>query len=86
MICLGYKGTMIKEYFLNYEIMNSDFTVNLGKRCNITLHSDHTERDWNVTLAETGEKSQTGARVKKIEKYIDGETFLMTYGDAVGEY
>jgi glucose-1-phosphate cytidylyltransferase len=84
-ICLGYKGTMIKDYFLNYEIMNSDFTVNLGNRQNIHLHNDHTERDWNVTLAETGEKSQTGARVKKIEKYIDGETFMLTYGDAVAD-
>ena len=82
-ICLGYKGNMIKEYFLNYEIMNSDFTVNLGNRHNISLHNDHTERNWNVTLAETGEKSQTGARVKKIEKYIDGDTFMLTYGDAV---
>jgi len=84
-ICLGYKGSMIKDYFLNYEIMNSDFTVSLGNRHNITLHNDHTERNWNVTLAETGEKSQTGARVKRIEKYIDGETFLLTYGDAVAD-
>jgi len=84
-ICLGYKGNMIKDYFLNYEIMNSDFTVNLGNRHTITLHNDHTERDWNVTLAETGEKSQTGARVKKIEKYIDGDTFMLTYGDAVSD-
>lgn len=82
-ICLGYKGNMIKDYFLNYEVMNSDFTVNLGSRHKITLHNDHTERDWNVTLAETGEKSQTGARVKKIEKYIDGDSFMLTYGDAV---
>jgi len=82
-ICLGYKGTMIKDYFLNYEIMNSDFTVNLGNRHNITLHNDHTESNWNVTLAETGEKSQTGARVKKIEKYVDEDTFMLTYGDAV---
>jgi len=84
-ICLGYKGTMIKDYFLNYEIMNSDFTVNLGNRHNIILHNDHTERNWNVTLAETGEKTQTGARVKKIEKYIDGDTFMLTYGDAVAD-
>jgi glucose-1-phosphate cytidylyltransferase len=84
-ICLGYKGNMIKDYFLNYEIMNSDFTVNLGNRHDITLHSDHKERHWNVTLAETGEKSQTGSRVKKIEKYIDGDTFMLTYGDAVAD-
>lgn len=82
-LCLGYKGNMIKDYFLNYEIMNSDFTVNLGNRHDITLHNDHTECHWNVTLAETGEKSQTGSRVKKIEKYIDDDTFMLTYGDAV---
>jgi glucose-1-phosphate cytidylyltransferase len=82
-ICLGYKGNMIKDYFLNYEIMNSDFSLNLGNRHAITLHNDHKERHWNVTLAETGEKSQTGSRVKKIEKYIDGDTFMLTYGDAV---
>ncbi|HMK54101.1 MAG TPA: glucose-1-phosphate cytidylyltransferase [Methanobacteriaceae archaeon] len=83
-ICLGYKGNMIKEYFLNYEMMNNDFTINLGKRENIQVHSDHEEHDWQVTLAETGEDSQTGARVKKIEKYIgeDG-TFMLTYGDGV---
>jgi glucose-1-phosphate cytidylyltransferase len=84
-ICLGYKGNMIRDYFLNYEIMNSDFTVNLGNHQNITLHNDHTECDWNVTLAETGDKSQTGARLKKIEKYIDGDTFMLTYGDAVAD-
>jgi glucose-1-phosphate cytidylyltransferase len=84
-ICLGYKGNMIKDYFLNYEIMNSDFTVNLGDRHNIELHNDHKECHWNVTLAETGEKSQTGSRVKKIEKYIDGDIFMLTYGDAVSD-
>ncbi len=84
-ICLGYKGTMIKDYFLNYEIMNSDFTVNLGDRLNIILHNDHTERNWNVTLAETGDKAQTGSRVKKIEKYIDDDVFMLTYGDAVAD-
>jgi glucose-1-phosphate cytidylyltransferase len=82
-ICLGYKGHMIKEYFLNYEIMNSDFSVNLGRRDEVLIHNSHTERDWTVTLADTGEKTQTGGRVKKIEKYIDGDTFMLTYGDAV---
>lgn len=83
-ICLGYKGAMIKDYFLHYEVMNCDFTVNLGNRNDIALHNDHEECDWNVTLADTGEKSQTGARVKLIEKYIDGDIFMLTYGDAVG--
>lgn len=84
-ICLGYKGNMIKEYFLNYEMMNNDFTINLGNKNEVQIHSDHDEHDWMVTLAETGEESQTGARIKKIEKYIDEDTFLLTYGDGVSE-
>lgn len=84
-ICLGYKGHVIKEYFLHYEIMNSDFTLNLGNRNHITLHNDHDECNWTVTLADTGEKSQTGCRVKKIEKFINEDVFLLTYGDAVAD-
>lgn len=84
-ICLGYKGNMIKEYFLNYEMMNNDFTIQLGNRKNVEIHGNHHESDWNVTLADTGEESQTGTRVKKIEKYIDEDIFLMTYGDGVAD-
>lgn len=85
-ICLGYKSQVIKEYFLNYKLMNSDFTVNLGRHDeNLIIHNNHTERDWNVTLVETGEKAHTGARIKKIEKYINGTTFMVTYGDAVAD-
>jgi glucose-1-phosphate cytidylyltransferase len=84
-ICLGYKGNMIKEYFLNYEMMNNDFTIQLGNRKDVEIHGNHHESDWNVTLADTGEESQTGTRVKKIEKYIDDDTFLMTYGDGVAD-
>lgn len=82
-ICLGYKGNMIKEYFLNYEAMNNDFTIPLGNYSNIQYHSNHQERDWCVTLADTGEETQTGARVKRIENYIDGDLFMLTYGDGV---
>jgi len=84
-ICLGYKGEMIKEYFLNYEMMNNDFTIKLGDHNNVNVHGDHTENDWNVTLAYTGEESQTGTRIKKIEKYIDEDMFMMTYGDGVAD-
>ena len=84
-ICLGYKGDMIKEYFLNYEMMNNDFTIQLGDHKNVQVHGDHDEKDWNVTLAYTGEESQTGTRVKKIEKYIEDDTFMMTYGDGVSD-
>lgn len=82
-ICLGYKGNMIKEYFLNYEIMNNDFTIQLGNRDSIQVHSNHGENEWNVTLADTGEDTQTGGRVKKIEKHITDDSFMLTYGDGV---
>ncbi|VVB69346.1 Bifunctional protein GlmU [uncultured archaeon] len=82
-ICLGYKGNMIKEYFLNYEAMNNDFTIILGNRERIRFHNNHLEKGWIVTLADTGENAQTGARVKKIERYIAEDTFMLTYGDGV---
>ncbi|MCJ7571932.1 MAG: glucose-1-phosphate cytidylyltransferase [Candidatus Thermoplasmatota archaeon] len=82
-ICLGYKGNMIKQYFLNYETTNNDFTVLLGNHSDIQFHNNHPEIDWRVTLADTSEESQTGARVKKIEKYIDEDFFMLTYGDGV---
>lgn len=83
-ICLGYKGDMIKEYFLNYEIMNNDFTIDMKTKGKVQIHDyDPQKEDWKVTLAYTGEDSQTGSRVKKIEKYIEGDTFMLTYGDGV---
>ena len=83
-LCLGYKGDLIKDYFLNYEAMNNDFTINLGNRNNISFHNAHLEKDWNVTLVNTGAHTQTGARIKKIEEYIDEDNFMVTYGDGVG--
>ena len=82
-LCLGYKGEMIKEYFLNYEVMNNDFTIQLNKHSTVCSHSSHEEKDWVVTLADTGEDTQTGARIKRVEKYIGGDIFLATYGDGV---
>jgi len=81
-LCLGYKGQLIKDYFTNYEILNSDFTIELGKK-NIEIHSRSNEQGWKVTLAETGEKTLKGSRLKKIEKYIDGDEFMVTYGDGI---
>lgn len=83
-LCLGYKGNMIKEYFLNYEMLNSDFTIELGSK-KIHTHNSHSERGWNVTLAQTGETAMTGARVKRVEKYIDDDVFMLTYGDGVAD-
>src|SRR5271165_4355360 len=84
-LCLGYKGSMIKEYFLNYEAMNNDFTIRLGDPAQLSYHGHHTEQDFRVTLADTGLDSMTGGRVKKVRKYIDGDTFLLTYGDGLSD-
>ena len=84
-LCLGYKGELIKEYFLNYEAMNSDFTVTLGKKGSLVLDGDHGEDGWRVTLADTGQDALTGARVKRIERHIGSEPFFLTYGDGVSD-
>ncbi len=84
-LCLGYRGHMIKEYFLNYEAMNNDFTICLGEKNTLSYHGAHTEQDFRVTLVDTGIDSMTGARVKRVERYIDGDTFMVTYGDGVSD-
>ena len=81
--CLGYRGNLIKQYFLNYEAMNNDFTVRLGRQHEITHHGSHAEQDFTVTLVETGADSMTGGRVKRTEPYVDGDTFMVTYGDGL---
>ena len=83
-LCLGYKGEVIKEYFLNYDILNSDFTVKLGSQKKIAVHNTSEESDWSITLADTGIDALKGARLKKIEKYIKEDIFMVTYGDGVG--
>ncbi len=82
-LALGYKGEMIKQYFYNYEVLNNDFTIQLGNQKNIEIHSGHSEKGWRVTLADTGDKALKGARLKRVEKYIHNEQFMMTYGDGV---
>ncbi len=84
-LCLGYRGNMIKEYFLNYEAMNNDFTISLGSKSRVVHHGAHTEQDFNVTLLETGLDTMTGGRVKRTESYIDKDTFIVTYGDGVAD-
>ncbi len=83
-ICLGYKGDVIRDYFLNYRYRNSDITVTLGLS-EVEVHGGHSECGWRVTLAETGDKTLTGGRIKRIAKYIQGETFMATYGDGVAD-
>lgn len=80
-LCLGYRGDYIKDYFYNYETMNSDFTVRLGKK-QVVFHSSHAE-DWEVTLADTGLNAMTGARIKRVERYLDADRFCLTYGDGL---
>ncbi|MBZ0183582.1 MAG: glucose-1-phosphate cytidylyltransferase [Melioribacteraceae bacterium] len=84
-LALGYKGDIIRDYFLNYYSYNNDFTVHLGNEEEIVVHNNHDERDWKVTLAETGDESMTGYRVKLASKYLDGDNFMLTYGDAVAD-
>ena len=82
-LCLGYKGNLIKEYFLNYEAMNNNLVVKLGSRSEIGYLGEHEEQDYTVRLIDTGPATQTGGRVKRVERYIDGPTFVLTYGDGV---
>jgi len=80
-ICLGYKGEMIKSYFLNYKLNDIDFTIDT-KTGNITEHEFNNE-NWKITLANTGENCFTGGRISRAAKYINSERFLLTYGDGV---
>lgn len=83
-LCLGYRGDMIKDYFLNYEAANNDFTISLGSKRSITYHGAHHEQDYTVTLADTGLYAQTGSRLKQVQRYIgDDELFMVTYGDGL---
>ena len=84
-LCLGYKGDMIKDYFRNYLWHISDITLSLGQNPALSFHSRHEEEDWNVTLADTGEDSMTAYRIRLIKKFLGADdTFLLTYGDGVG--
>jgi len=83
-LCLGYKSNVVKDFFLNYEARINDFTITLGNAKSIEYHNQHAETEWQVTLAETGLDAMTGARVKKIQKYVmDQDNFMLTYGDGV---
>ncbi|MBW2342004.1 MAG: glucose-1-phosphate cytidylyltransferase [Deltaproteobacteria bacterium] len=81
-LCLGYKKGVFIDFFLNYREHNSDITVHLGEN-NATFHNNHDEEDWNVTLADTGMETNTGGRIKRIEKYIEDDNFFLTYGDGL---
>ncbi|MEM8962627.1 MAG: glucose-1-phosphate cytidylyltransferase [Acidobacteriota bacterium] len=83
-LCLGYKGWVIKQYFLRYHETLDDFTVDLSGRHPPVFHNANGREDWQVTCAETGAESGTGGRLKLVQDYVDSDSFLFTYGDAVG--
>lgn len=82
-ICLGYKGYIIKEFFYNYFLHKSDVTIDIEKN-QVEYNKSFTE-NWRVTLADTGKETMTGGRIKRIKEYTEGKPFLLTYGDGVGD-
>ncbi|PWR70706.1 glucose-1-phosphate cytidylyltransferase [Methanospirillum lacunae] len=85
-LALGYKGDQIKEYFYHYELMNSDVSIEFGAESKMTFYPRHDEvAGWKVTLVDTGELSLKGARIKRIEKFVHDDLFLMTYGDGLSD-
>ena len=83
-ICLGVKADAIKSYFYNYETINSDFTIDMSTG-NIEFHVDHKEKEWKITLVNTGINTLKGGRIKRIEKYLESDTNMLTYGDGVAD-
>lgn len=82
-VCCGYKGQVIKEYFANYALYRSDVTFDMANR-DVTLHRNGCE-PWKVTLVDTGDGTMTGGRIKRVRDFIGDETFCLTYGDGVGD-
>lgn len=83
-ICLGYKGYYIKEYFSNYFLHTSDVTFDFSNHNKLNIHQN-TSEPWKVTLVDTGDNTQTGGRLKRVAPYLNGEDFCFTYGDGVGD-
>ena len=83
-ICCGYKAHMIKEYFSDYYLYGSDVTFDFSKKNKMIVHSNFSE-PWKVTLVDTGLNTMTGGRIKRIQKYIKNESFMLTYGDGVSD-
>lgn len=81
-ICAGYKQHMIKEWFADYYLHTSDITFDFSEGLKTIIHNQHTE-PWKVTIVDTGLNTMTGGRIKRIQPYIHGEAFFMTYGDGV---
>ena len=84
-LALGYKGNIIRDFFLNYEFYNNDFTITLGNHKDIVVHGNSDESGWEVTLVETGANAMTGSRIKQCERYIQEDNFMVTYGDGLAD-
>jgi glucose-1-phosphate cytidylyltransferase len=82
-LCLGYKGEIIKDYFRNFQWNTCDLTLRLGRNAEVTYHTRHDAEDWTVTLLDTGAETQTGGRLQRALAHIDTDTFLFTYGDGL---
>jgi len=84
-LALGYKGNVIRNFFLNYKFYNSDFTIALGNNKDIVIHGNTDDIGWKVTLVETGANAMTGSRIKQCEQYIEEDNFMVTYGDGLAD-
>ena len=84
-LCLGYKSWVIKQYFLNYGLASSDVTVEMNSSRPVKIHNPQAGEDWKVTLVETGLHTMTGGRVQQVARYVEGEHFLLTYGDGLAD-
>jgi len=82
-VCLGHKGYLVKEYFANYFLHRSDVTIDLSNN-SVHVH-DSAAEPWKITLVDTGPESMTGGRIRRIQRYVNNETFMLTYGDGVGD-
>ncbi len=83
-ICCGYKSNVIKDYFLHYDANNNDFTIDLSNN-SVEYHNGHDEANWKITLVDTGLTNLKGSRLKQVEKYLDDDINLLTYGDGVAD-
>lgn len=85
-LALGYKGEMIKDFFLNYDVLYSDFALELGSKRVTPLRPSHEEADWRITFVDTGQETQTGGRLKRLQRYLAADArFMLTYGDGVSD-
>jgi glucose-1-phosphate cytidylyltransferase len=84
-LCAGYKSAVIKQFFLDYDLLFSDFKVSLGARDAVKILHRHSHEDWQVTVAETGLETMTGGRLKRVAPYLRGEQFMLTYGDGLAD-